>query len=73
MLGDLRTATQLRFGLAISGGVVMPLFLAATGWKGTTEASATMMMLVLLTAGELCERYLFFRAAPASRMPGAIR
>ena len=73
MLGDLRTATKLRFGLAISGGVIVPLLLAATGWKGRTAAPATTMMLVLLTAGELCERYLFFRAAPASRMPGAIR
>jgi hypothetical protein len=27
----------------------------------------------LLVAGELFERYLFFRAAPASRMPGGIR
>jgi formate dehydrogenase iron-sulfur subunit len=73
MVGDLRTATQLRFGLAIAGGVLVPLFLAATGWKGRTAAPATSVMLVLLTAGELCERYLFFRAAPASRMPGAIR
>jgi len=73
MLGDLRTATKLRFGLAIAGGLIMPLFLAATGWKGATAAPATMVMLVLLTLGELCERYLFFRAAPASRMPGAIR
>jgi hypothetical protein len=28
-------------------------------------------MFVLLLAGEGCERYLFFRAAPPSRMPGA--
>jgi len=73
MLGELRTATQLRFGLAISGGVLVPLFLAAMEHQGRTAAPATMVMLVLLTAGELCERYLFFRAAPASRMPGAIR
>jgi len=30
-------------------------------------------MLVALAAGEFAERYLFFRAAPASRMPGGLR
>jgi hypothetical protein len=29
-------------------------------------------LLALLLAGEFSERYLFFRAAPASRMPGGL-
>jgi DMSO reductase anchor subunit len=31
------------------------------------------LSLMLLLTGELAERYLFFSAAPASRMPGGIR
>jgi len=34
---------------------------------------ACVLLLTLLTVGESLERYLFFRAAPASRMPGGIR
>lgn len=73
MLGDLRTATKIRFGLALAGGIFMPLFAWLMGFGGKWMAPATATMLVLLVAGELAERYLFFRAAPASRMPGSIR
>jgi Fe-S-cluster-containing dehydrogenase component/DMSO reductase anchor subunit len=73
MLGELRRATILRFGLALAGGVIVPLFLASVEWKGRGVVPATIMMLALLTMGELTERYLFFRTAPASRMPGGIR
>jgi len=70
MLGDLRTATNLRFALAGAGGLVVPALVWQTGFEGR---AASTIMLVLLLAAELVERYLFFRAAPASRMPGGIR
>jgi DMSO reductase anchor subunit len=70
MLGDLRTATNMRFALAAVGGLVLPALVWQTGFEGR---AASTIMFVLLLAGELIERYLFFRAAPASRMPGGIR
>jgi len=73
MLRDLRGATTARIVLAIAGGVILPLLLGLTGFRGRSVAPVTTLMLVLLVSGELAERYLFFRAAPASRMPGGIR
>jgi formate dehydrogenase iron-sulfur subunit len=73
MLGDLRTATNMRFGFALAGGILMPLLVWLNGFEGRLMAPATAIMLILLVGGELAERYLFFRAAPASRMPGSIR
>jgi formate dehydrogenase iron-sulfur subunit len=73
MLGDLRTATKTRFGFALTGGVLMPLLFWMGGFEGRMMLPATAVMFVLLLVGELAERYLFFRAAPASRMPGSIR
>ncbi len=72
MLGDLRTVTVLRFVFARFGGVLLPaVFLATSGQQpGTAWALA---MLVTLFMGEVAERVLFFRAAPASRMPGGLR
>jgi formate dehydrogenase iron-sulfur subunit len=72
MLGDLSLATRWRFGCALLGGVVLPIILQ----NGIFEHSlpfACSLLLALLIAGETLERYLFFRAAPASRMPGGIR
>jgi Fe-S-cluster-containing dehydrogenase component/DMSO reductase anchor subunit len=73
MLGDLWTVTRLRFACAVAGGLVAPLVLSLEDPAGRAGAIAAAIMLVLLVAGELAERYLFFRAAPASRMPGGIR
>jgi formate dehydrogenase iron-sulfur subunit len=69
MLGELRAATVLRFVLATVGGIIVPLLLLD---GGVTPLLAAFGLATLL-AGELAERYLFFRAAPASRMPGGIR
>jgi DMSO reductase anchor subunit len=71
MLGDLRTATSLRFALALLGGVALPAGLIA-GLRGDAVTPTAWLVLVLLTAAELCERYLFFAASPASRMPGSL-
>jgi DMSO reductase anchor subunit len=72
MSGQLRVATSLRFGLAIAGGVALPLVLVHGAIGKARWPACLTLMLGLLVCSELCERYLFFRAAPASRMPGGI-
>ncbi|MGC4091639.1 MAG: dimethyl sulfoxide reductase anchor subunit [Polyangiaceae bacterium] len=73
MLGELRAATYLRFGLALAGGVALPWLLLRGAVDSSLLPTLSGVSLLLLSLGELCERYLFFRAAPASRMPGGIR
>jgi hypothetical protein len=73
MLGDLRAATAARFGLGIAGGIVLPGLLLSEAIRGPGAVWATVLALLCLFASELAERYLFFRAAPGSRMPGGIR
>jgi Fe-S-cluster-containing dehydrogenase component/DMSO reductase anchor subunit len=58
--GPLRRAITLRFSLGLAGGV---LLLLAPGWPA----------LAGILAGELAERYLFFRAVDAPKMPGSVR
>ena len=71
MLGELRRVTISRFVLLFAGGLALPALVANGHYAGGPRAMAV-MLLVLLLAGETCERYLFFRSAPASRMPGAL-
>jgi len=73
MLGELRGWTFTRLTTLLLGGVGWPALMLA-GWLPSSawQGFAT-LGLVLLLVSELCERYLFFRAAPASRMPGALR
>jgi hypothetical protein len=73
MLGDLRNATKLRFALTAVGGLVFPLVLAQQLFAGAASGAVVIGILALLLGGELTERYLFFRAAPGSRMPGGLR
>jgi DMSO reductase anchor subunit len=73
MLGDLQSLTLARFALAVAGGLALPLGLASGAVPPTGVGAVAVSMLLLLLTAELVERYLFFRAAPASRMPGAIR
>jgi Fe-S-cluster-containing dehydrogenase component/DMSO reductase anchor subunit len=73
MLGDLRAATTLRLACAFAGGCLAPLVLAVVGYGGPFVVPGTALMLLLLLVAELAERYLFFRAAPPSRMPGGLR
>jgi DMSO reductase anchor subunit len=77
MMSDLAGAAQWRFGLGILGGILFPLV-----WLYRAEPSAAAPLLlhvvavgqfIALLAGELLERYLFFTAVVASRMPGGIR
>ncbi len=77
MTGALGMTTLRRFFFGIVGGIVMPLILLA---EETTAVGSyhplfvgvlTLLMLVLLTIGELHERYLFFITSAAPKMPGA--
>ncbi|HEY5955147.1 MAG TPA: DmsC/YnfH family molybdoenzyme membrane anchor subunit [Polyangiaceae bacterium] len=73
MLGDLVHVTGWRFGLAVLGGILMPTALLR-GWFSLSDVPlACAAMMLLLLGSELLERRLFFSAAPASRMPGALR
>jgi DMSO reductase anchor subunit len=79
MLGDLKKVTLLRFAAGALGGLVLPLILAqATQGASKPLSPAAFLtlafaMLGLVVLGEGAERYLFFRAAPASRMPGGLK
>jgi DMSO reductase anchor subunit len=70
MSRDLRTVTTWRFLTGIAGGVVAP---ALCLLAGVGAPALAVVALLLMAAGELLERYLFFKAAPASRMPGGLR
>jgi hypothetical protein len=67
MVGDLRGVTIARFLAGTSGLAIGAILL----WQGPITPLVPVAMFALLLAGEGCERYLFFRAAPPSRMPGA--
>ncbi|MFL5303404.1 MAG: DmsC/YnfH family molybdoenzyme membrane anchor subunit [Anaeromyxobacteraceae bacterium] len=69
MSQDLRTVTAWRFVAGVTGGVVAPALCLLAG--GGAPGIAVLSLLLLIT-GELLERYMFFKAAPASRMPGAL-
>ena len=84
IVGPLSNITLARFACGLLGGVMMPLFLldmtaaaAAAGAQqaGTSvlEAVAIATLFIACLAGELLERYLFFAASSAPRMPGALR
>ncbi len=78
MSGELGPTTLQRFAMGLAGGVVLPLVLAAPylsksngGHSPLFIASATVLSVILLVAGELLERYMFFAAVVAPKMPGA--
>jgi DMSO reductase anchor subunit len=78
MVRDLRRVTLARFICGALGGVALPalgvLLLAprAAADAGPLLGVLTVAIFVLCLAGELSERYLFFSAAPSSKMPGAL-
>jgi len=69
MVRDLHVPTFFRFVAGALGGVAIPGVLLAFGDAAAAPVAAAF---ALLLAGELLERYLFFRAAPPSRMPGGL-
>jgi DMSO reductase anchor subunit len=75
-VGPLSEVTLARFACGILGGVILP----SIAWNQSPTSSEPLARAIVLAAaatallaGELLERYLFFAAAAAPRMPGAIR
>ncbi len=66
LTGPLRPANELRFAAALFGGILLPLLVAS----GNAPMAAAWPALGLALLGELAERYLFFRAVDAPKMPG---
>ena len=75
MRGDLARPTAYRFAAGILGGIMLPTVLIVLTSAPVVSAPlvlATMLLsLALCTTGELLERYLFFAAVIAPKMPGA--
>ena len=76
MVGELGMITGRRFFFGVMGGMVLPAVLVAegnlaAGYHPLFVSIATVLMLSLLLIGELHERYLFFCASVAAKMPGA--
>jgi formate dehydrogenase iron-sulfur subunit len=77
MIGPLASSTLARFASGLLGGIVMPAFLLTRdGAGGIGEVTSLVMVLFLFVAslaGELLERFQFFAAVSAPRMPGGPR
>lgn len=74
MTGDLARATVSRFALGIAGGIVAPgllLLISEMTVSPLPIVLTVVLMLAFNMAGELLERYLFFAAVVAPKMPGA--
>jgi formate dehydrogenase iron-sulfur subunit len=75
MVSELHQTTVARFMLGLVGGVIIPGLLLISGPGGLTTVAmfiAVVAVVVMITVGELLERYLFFTAVVAPRMPGGL-
>jgi DMSO reductase anchor subunit/ferredoxin len=78
MVRDLRRVTLARFICGALGGVALPALVLGVAPRAPAAdaaplvAVATVAMFLLCLVGELAERYLFFAAAPPSKMPGGL-
>ncbi len=68
---QLRTQTHWRFGCGILGGIILPLLfmLINNDFNAITITIFSVLILGVSLAGELLERYLFFRAVVPLKMP----
>ncbi|MGZ3406441.1 MAG: DmsC/YnfH family molybdoenzyme membrane anchor subunit, partial [Polyangia bacterium] len=67
MKGDLLGVTAARFACGLVGGVLLP---ALVGFGHAEGRAVAVAIFALTLSGELCERWLFFTAATAPKMPG---
>ena len=75
-VGPLSNVTLARFAAGLLGGVVMPLLLVASQADDFSRSSLLILVVMMFVAslvGELLERYLFFAASVAPRMPGGLQ
>jgi Fe-S-cluster-containing dehydrogenase component/DMSO reductase anchor subunit len=78
MTGALSNPMLARFMCGALGGIVMPLLLlqpfdGADGDGRVRQGAIVGLLFVACLAGEMLERYVFFAAVAAPRMPGALR
>jgi DMSO reductase anchor subunit/ferredoxin len=74
MTGDLRRVTRYRFLLGVLGGIALPGLLVALRFADAGPVfciAGVVVALGVCLSGELLERYLFFTAVVAPKMPGA--
>ena len=79
LTGELSLTTLLRFFFGLMGGVLLPLVLlsdkatlaAVGGYHSLFMGFVVLLIVALLLIGEMMERYLFFAASVAPKMPGA--
>ncbi len=79
LTGELRPIAINRLLLGIAGGVLLPAILLAGpaivgpgGFRPSATFAIVGLIVLLTLIGELFERYIFFTAAVASKMPGAL-
>lgn len=75
-VGQLAHVMLARLAMGLVGGVLLPQLIRLTPLLdelGALRWLAIAVMVVSLVGGEILERYLFFSAAVAPRMPGAIQ
>lgn len=71
MTGPLRRVTLLRLALGLIGGVLLPFLALSMPTTGAAEFGILLIPVFLITlASEFLERYLFFAAVSAPKMPG---
>ncbi len=77
LVGPLSNPLFARVACGFLGGIVMPLFLASEFGDETASPLFILLTVGMLfaacLAGELLERYLYFAACAAPRMPGRLR
>jgi Fe-S-cluster-containing dehydrogenase component/DMSO reductase anchor subunit len=79
LTGELRQVVLVRVVLGAAGGIILPGLLLAANMAISprdcppiVSGLALVLLLLLTLAGELLERYLFFTASVAPRMPGGL-
>lgn len=77
LTGPLARVSLARMGLGALGGLCVPLLLLDALGSKSPEASVLSLTVALISVacvgGEMLERYLFFAAVSAPRMPGGVR
>lgn len=75
MIGELHQVTVARYLLGLFGGVAIPTLLMASGPQAVSTAAlfvGVVAIIIMTVVGELLERYLFFTAVIAPKMPGGL-
>jgi formate dehydrogenase iron-sulfur subunit len=70
MKGVLAPLVQLRFLIAFTGGILLPVMILLE--QGLPHPLASLLILVFCFIAEALERHLFFRAVTPPKMPGGI-